>query len=224
MHIEVEDSQDRVRVPLVRLVVVLARIRLDRAPDQLLLEHEVGHAAQVQLDRVRVADELREEELDRVVVLRLRVEETKVDIEHLFTERGRDFWSQLLPDAWQRTVGAAYLNVLVLLRAHRLIVVVVVVVLVAIATSPLCPRRRRDSRSARRFRLRIDVHTTTAVRRRCSLAHLGAAVVCRMQSTGLQNRTREKKKKRRGGATARRAILWSVRTARIGKSTSIPDK
>lgn len=82
MHVEVEHGEDGIGVALRGLVVVVAAVRLDRAPDELLLEDEVGHGAEVEELRVAL-HELRQEELDRVVVLRLRVEERERHVEHL---------------------------------------------------------------------------------------------------------------------------------------------
>lgn len=82
VNVQVEHSQHRVRIPLMRLVVLISTIRLDRTPDQLLLQYDIRHASQIQTRCVPL-QELGEEQLDRVVVLRLRVEEGEVDVEHL---------------------------------------------------------------------------------------------------------------------------------------------
>ena len=90
VHIQVQHGQDGIRVALVGLVVVLSRIRLDRTPDQFLFEDQIRHAGEVEVARrgVDVAQQLGQQELDRVVVLRLRVKERKVDVEHLWERAG----------------------------------------------------------------------------------------------------------------------------------------
>lgn len=77
VHVEIENGQDSVRVSL-------CSVRLDCAPDELLFKDQVDHSLELEVLRV-VGQQLREEELDRVVVVRLRVEEVELDVEHLPT-------------------------------------------------------------------------------------------------------------------------------------------
>lgn len=86
MHVEIEDGQDGVGVSL-------CSVRLDCAPDELLFEDQVDHSLQLEVLRV-VGQELCEEELDGVVVVRLRVEEVELDVEHLDHTRSAAFFRE----------------------------------------------------------------------------------------------------------------------------------